>query len=113
MEELFALFDEIGKPYFRQGSLADDAEYPKSFFTFWNLDTPSIAFRDNEERAYCEVINVYFYTCDATQIYSEMDAFILRAKKAGFIVEGRAYDVPADEANYFGRAVRLRKIKTT
>lgn len=113
MDELFALFEKIGLPYFRQGSLADDAEYPPSFFTFWNIDTPSIAYRDNAEKAYSEIINVCFYTNDASLIYSQMDAFISKAKAAGFIVTGRAHDTATDEANFYGRAVRIQKIKRT
>lgn len=110
MQELFDLFEEIGLPYFRQGSLSDK-EYPNSFFTFWNIDTPFIKFRDNNSKNYVEYIQVGFYTNNANLIYSQMDDFINRAKQKGFILEGKAKDTDADQDNYFGRLVYLRIIK--
>lgn len=109
MTELFALFDEIGLPYFRQGSMSD-ADYQPSFFTFWNIDTPNDSFYDNGERRYIEYIQVGFYTNDASLIYSQMEDFIARAKGKGFVVEGRARDANADKDNYFGRICYIRII---
>ena len=110
MEELFELFKQIGLPYFRQGSMSN-VEYPKSFFTFWNIDTPFIKFRDNDSKNYVEYIQVGFYTTDPNLIYSQMNDFINRAKQKGFILEGKAKDTNADQDNYFGRLVYLRIIK--
>ena len=109
MTELFALFDEIGLPYFRQGSMSD-ADYKPSFFTFWNIDTPNDSFYDNGERRYIEYVQVCLYTNDADLIYSQMDDFIVRAKKKGFAVQGRAHDTPADKDSYFGRFVLIKII---
>lgn len=107
MKELFDLFDEIGLPYFRQGSMSN-VEYPSSFFTFWNIDTPNDSFYDNKETRYIEYIQVGFYTNDPNLIYSQMNDFINRAKQKGFIVQGKARDTNADQDNYFGRLVYLR-----
>ena len=109
MTELFALFDEIGLPYYRQGSMVDE-DYQPSFFTFWNIDTPNDSFYDNKEHRYIEYVQVGFYTNDATKIYSVMDDFIERAKAKGFIVQGRARDADADKDSYFGRLVYIRII---
>ena len=109
MQELFAIFDEIGLPYYRQGSLSDE-DYPASFFTHWNIDTPSLRFRDNSEISYVEIISVCFYTNDANLIYTQMEDFISRAKAAGFIVPGHAHDTDADKENYYGRYIRIQKI---
>ena len=109
MQELFNLFDEIGLPYFRQGSLSDE-EYQPSFFTFWNIDTPNDSFYDNQETRFIEYIQVGFYTNDARKIYSVMDDFIVRAKEKGFALAGRAQDANADKDNYFGRVCYLRII---
>lgn len=110
MDELFTVLDALGLPYFRQGSLTD--EYPASFFTFWNIESPSLRHRDNEEKEYAEIISVCFYTNDATLIYSEMEKFIAAAKEAGFIVHGHARDTDADKDNYYGRYVLVAKTKT-
>lgn len=109
MEELFKLFDEIGLPYFRQGSLSDK-DYPASFFTFWNIDSPNDSFYDNKETRNIEYIQVGFYTNDADLIYSQMNDFIDRAKEKGFVVQGKARDTNADKDNYFGRLVYIRII---
>lgn len=108
MQKLFQLFDEIGLPYFRQGSLTDE-EYAPSFFTFWNYDSPAIKYRDNSEKSFSEIVQVCFYTSDANIIYSQMDDFITRARAAGFKC-GRAVDTNADKANYYGRLVNIKII---
>lgn len=112
MQELFGLFEEIGLPYFRQGSLSDE-DYKPSFFTYWNIDTPSDSFYDNHETRYVEYVQVGFYTNNAAEIYSVMEDFIDRAKKKGFVVQGRAKDANADKENYFGRVCYLRIIHNT
>lgn len=109
MQKLFDLFDEIGLPYFRQGSMSDE-DYQPSFFTFWNIDTPSLRHRDNDEKSYVEYVQVGFYTNNAEIVYSQMDDFITRAKQKGFVVEGRAKDANADKANYLGRVCYIRII---
>lgn len=109
MQQLFDLFDEIGLPYFRQGSLSDE-DYAPSFFTFWNIDSPNLQIRDNHAKSFVEYVQVGFYTNDASLIYSVMDDFIDRARKKGFVVEGRARDANADKDDYFGRLVYVRII---
>ncbi len=112
MQKLFDLFEEIGLPYYRQGSLSDE-DYKPSFFTFWNIDTPNDSFYDNHETRYIEYVQVGFYTGNANEIYSVMDEFIKKAKERGFVVEGRAQDANADKENYFGRVCYLRIINKT
>lgn len=109
MQELFSLFNEIGLPYFRQGSLSD-ADYKPAFFTFWNIDTPNDSFYDNHETRYIEYVQVCVYTNDANLIYTQMDDFIARAKQKGFVIQGRAHDTNADKDNYYGRFVLLKII---
>lgn len=109
MQKLFDLFEEIGLPYYRQGSLSDE-EYKPSFFTFWNIDTPNDSFYDNHETRYIEYVQVGFYTNDASKIYSVMDEFIEKAKAKGFVLQGRARDANADKDNYFGRVCYIRII---
>lgn len=115
MQKLFELFDEIGLPYFRQGSLTDET-YPPEFFTFWNIDTPNASFYDNKEHRYIEYVQIGFYTNDASKIYSQLDEggeFFTKAKERGFVFDGRARDANADKADYFGRVCYLRIIHNT
>ena len=107
MQRLFTLFDEIGLPYFRQGSMSD-ADYQPSFFTFWNVDTPQDSHYDNELSRYNLYVLVGFYTNDAEKIYSVMNDFIERAKAKGFVIAALPQDAPADKDNYFGRVCYIR-----
>jgi hypothetical protein len=109
MEELFALLDEIGYPYFRQGSMSDK-DYKPEFFTYWNIDTTNDSFYDNNETRYIEYIQVGLYTNNARSVYTLMDDFIERAKNRGFVIVGRPQDANADKTEYFGRVCYLRKI---
>ena len=112
MQELFNLFEEIGLPYYRQGSMSDE-DYQPSFFTFWNVDTPNDSFYDNAEHRFIEYIQVGFYTSDASKIYSVMEDFIERAKAKGFVLEGRPKDANADKDNFYGRVCYIRIIHNT
>lgn len=109
MQKLFDLFDEIGLPYFRQGSMSD-ADYQPDFFTYFNIDTVNASFYDDRETRYIVYVQVGFYTNNANNIYKQMDDFILRAKEKGFVVEGRAKDANADKPDYFGRVCYIRII---
>lgn len=109
MTELFKLFEEIGLPYFRQGSMSDE-DYQPSFFTFWNIDTPQDAHYDGKLIRFNEYIQIGFYTNDAKKIYSVMDDFIERAESKGFVIAGLPRDANADKDNYFGRICYIRII---
>lgn len=109
MNELFEVFEKLGLPYFRQGTLSDD-EYPNSFFTFDNFDSQNGSFYDNSERRYSMKVNVYFYTNDPRLVYSKMNEFIEASKSKGFIVEGRGKDAPSGKQEYVGRYVTINVI---
>ena len=110
MNELYELFKQLGYDglYFRQGSLTTD-DWPQHFFTFWNISTPGIAYRDNKLKAYVENIAVYFYSVDSEFVYKEMDRFIAEAKKSNFIIEGKSFDTPSGRNDYFGRLINIKK----
>lgn len=112
MQKLFELFEEIGLPYFRQGSMSDE-DYQPSFFTFWNIDTPQDQHYDNELHRFNEYVQIGFYTNDASKIYSQLGEgekgeFIEKAKAKGFIIAGLPRDADADKDNYFGRVCYIR-----
>ena len=111
MNDLYELFKQLGYDglYFRQGSFTND-DWPDNFFTFWNVSSPGISYRDNKLKKYSVNLVVYFYSNDSEFIYTEMDRFEKAAKKAGFIVEGKSFDTPSGRTDYFGRAINIRKI---
>ena len=105
------LFIKMNLPYYRQGSFQDGESIPESLFTFWNADTPENGFYDNEAHEAVWVWYVYFYTKNPALIYSTMEQFVAYAKADGFILQGKAHDIPSDEPNYFGRYVALKFIE--
>lgn len=109
--ELEKLFINAGLEYARQGSYSSVNDYPDSFFTFWNYDTPEEGFYDNESNRAVWYWNVYYYTSNPSTLYSVMDDFISQAKAAGFIPEGRGVDIPSDTPTHSGRMVLLKYIQ--
>jgi len=109
---LEALFETMGYPYSRQGSYAEGDTLPASFFTFWNFDAPEGGFYDNEANKVIWKWQVYFYTKDPGLMYSVMDTLAQEAKNEGFVVDGRAFDLGADEPGYVGRTIRLLYVET-
>lgn len=105
--KLESIFKELGLPYSRQGSYTDDSEYPPSFFTFWNPNTPEGMFYDNKAVKCDWYWDIYYYTNDPSTLYSKMDEFAELAKKAGFVLDGKAYDIASDRPDYPGRTIRI------
>lgn len=97
------IFEELGLPYFRQGSLAEDAPYPSpSFYTFWNLDERFVSNYDNRPHMKIYAWAIYSYTNDPSQIYTLLEAFVLKAIEKGFII-GERNDADSDLPDYYGR----------
>lgn len=107
LEEVFLA---LGLDYSRQGSYTDDSEYPPSFFTFWNFDSPEGGFYDNKAGHTVWYWQIYYYTNDPSTLYSTMDEFIAKAKEKGFIVDGRGEDIPSDRPDYFGRMLAVKYV---
>ena len=105
------IFEELGLPYFRQGSLAPDEPYPSpSFYTFWNLDEVGAVYYDNRPADKQYTWAIYSYTNDASQIYSLLDDFVLKAIEKGFII-GERMDAASDLPDYYGRYLLIRYIE--
>lgn len=115
MQQLFELFNEIGLPYYRQGSMSD-ANYEPEFFTFWTVDTPQEKHYDNKLHSYNEYVQVGYYTNSAENIYSQLDVggvFYNKAIEKGFVIAALPQDANADKNNYFGRVCFVRIKHTT
>lgn len=106
--KLEEVFEKTGLEYSRQGSYGEDDEYPESFFTFWNFDTPEEGFYDDKANRSVWYWQVYYYTKDPATLYSKMDEFIRLAKEVGFVVEGRGQDIPSDRPDYPGRMITIK-----
>ena len=112
MQKLFSIFEDMGYGdlYFRQGSLSNEDDYPASFFTYWNINSPQMSFYDNKARRYVELIQVCFYANNSDVVYSEMDKFVENAIAAGFVPQGMPHDTPSGKSSHSGRLIVIQNI---
>lgn len=108
---LIQLLETFGYPVFLQGSLNDDDEYPKSFFTFWNFDTPDASYYDNESSRSEWGFTVYFYSDDPILIDETLDKARRLLKENHWIVEGRGQDAKSDVKTHTGRMITCWKVE--
>ena len=107
MEDLLInlLSTGTGYPVYRQGSLAPEGDWDKSFYTYWNDDTPDGAQYDNKVHSYTHEYTLCVYSTDPALTYS----MLLRAKEilkpVGFEFSGRGYDVASGRSTYTGRGI--------
>ena len=61
-KELIKVLSGLGYPVYRQGSMSDSDDYPDTFFTFWNYETPDHSHYDNEAYGAEWSYNIYALT---------------------------------------------------
>ena len=106
-KELIKVLSGLGYPVCRQGSMSDSDDYPDTFFTFWNYETPDHSHYDNEAYGAEWSYNIYVYSIDPDKIYSLLGEARLALKRAKWIVDGRGFDVQSDEETHTGRGLAV------
>ena len=96
-DKLIEILETFGYPVVRQGSLGPDEEYPDSFFTFWNNDSPDHAHYDNAEYGTEWDFDVNFYSIDPEKTYQVLADARIKLKQNKWIIPGKGYDVASDE----------------
>lgn len=104
-DKLIALLESFGFPVYLQGSLAADAKYPDSFFTFWNNSTLDNLHYDNAAVQYVWNFDVNFYSNDPLLVNTKLQEAITLLKQNGWIINGKGRDIPSDEITHTGRTV--------
>lgn len=105
-DKLIEILETFGYPVVRQGSLGPDEEYPDSFFTFWNNDSPDHAHYDNAEYGTEWDFDVNFYSTDPEKTYQVLADARIKLKQNKWIIPGKGYDVASDEVTHTGRGMR-------
>jgi hypothetical protein len=100
--ELITLLETLGYPVFLQGSLNSTEDYPASFFTIWNFETPETAFYDNDAGRAVWGFWIYFYSIDPALVDQQPEAARQLMKKSGWILEGKANDISVDVPTHTG-----------
>lgn len=111
-DNLIEILSTFGYEVYRQGSMSDDEEYPETFFTFWNNDSPDHAHYDNSEYGIAWDFDVNVYSSDPTLTYSVLANARTALKAAGWIIPGKGYDVASDQATHTGRGMNALYLDT-
>lgn len=99
-------------PVIRQGSLAPDAAYPATFFTFWNNSETEQAAYDNETRFVVHDFDVNVYSNDPDTTYSLLSQARDAFKSAGWQTPDRGHDIASDEITHTGRGMNVTYLET-
>ena len=103
-ETLIALLGTLKYPVKLQGTITKDEAYPASFFTIWNTETIDGHHYDNGPISVVWEFSIFFFSTDPTLVNTVLDEAIALLKTNGWIITGRGYDAPSDEASHTGRA---------
>lgn len=111
-DKLIELLSSLGYPVYRQGSFSEGQQYPDSFFTFWNTESPDHSRYDNADYATDWAFDVNFYSIDPELTYKALaDARIL-LKENRWIIPSKGYDVYSDEPTHTGRGMVALYLET-
>lgn len=114
MEDLLiSTLESLGYPIFLQGSLLPDESYPDHFFTYWNDNSNSDSYYDNEENAIEWAYSLNFYSIDPDKVSNVFKVIkntptaksLLKAN--GWVVSGAGYSVESDEPTHTGRGITI------
>ena len=108
---LIELLESFGYPVFLQGSLSVDEPYPNSFFTFWNNNSNTDTYYDNDEYKIVWNFDLNFYSSDPALVNTKLIEAKALLKQNGFIVSGKGYDIASDESTHTGRGINVLKIE--
>lgn len=110
-EQLITLLESFGFPVFLQGSINSLDEYPDTFFTFWNFDTPETAFYDDDAGRAVWGFWIYFYSVDP-ELVEQMPENARQLLKANdWILQGKANDISVDKPTHTGAFFTVYKFE--
>lgn len=111
-DNLIQLLETLGYPVYLQGSMSENENYPTSFFTFWNFETPEASYYDNNAHSAIWGFWVYLYSNDPLIVENKLIEAKKILKENGWIVDGNGQDVASDEPTHVGRMITCRFIET-
>lgn len=112
LDELLVILESFDCPVYRQGSMSNDDVYPPTFITLWNSDSPDHAHYDNADYGTAWAYTVNVYSDDPATTYTLLSSIIEALKAAGWVCNGKGYDVASDEASHTGRGVECAYLET-
>lgn len=104
-EQLIEILETICPNVYLQGTLAENAEYPESFITFWTNYTDDNSFYDDNPHNEIWNFTIIFYSSNPTLVGTKPAAIRAALKNAGFIPQGKGHDIPSDNPEFTGWAM--------
>ena len=101
IDTLFENLSSIGYPVFLQGTFCG-ADYPDSFITYIVNSADDRSHYDNETDSFNWGVSVLFYSKNPELLFSVPDLIRAKLKNAGFIPQGKGYNIYSDDPNFSG-----------
>lgn len=111
-ETLISILGDFNYPVIRQGSLAPDAAYPPTFFTFWNRSEEEQSAYDDKTALVVHEFDVNVYSNNPGLTYSLLAQARAALKAAGWQTPDRGHDIASDEITHTGRGLTCTFIET-
>lgn len=110
-DNLITLLETLKYPVYLQGSINSLDDYPDSFFTFWNFDTPEAAFYNDDANRAVWGFWIYFYSVDPVLVQSIPEAARKLLKQNDYILQGKANDITVDKPTHTGAMFTVYKFE--
>lgn len=94
-----------GKTIFLQGTINPEEAYPSEFVTFWTTFTQDLSHYDNDVDAVGWQFAVIYYADDPAKVATRPREIAAALKAAGFVQQGKGYDILSDEKTHTGWAM--------
>lgn len=106
-DTLIELLQSFGFPVIRQGSLAQNEDYPKTFFTFWNNGEYEQSAYDNKTIRVVYDFDINVYADDPTTVYELLQHARALLNSKGWVTPDRGHDVGSDVDTHTGRGMNV------
>lgn len=106
-DKLIEILETLGYPVYLQGSLLPDEPYPDTFFTYWNNESFSDSYYDNDETAVVWDYSVNVYSNNPLLVNSLLLDVKRLLKTENWVVSGAGYSVMSDEPTHTGRGITV------
>ena len=103
--KLIAVLEKYGFPVFLQGTLNPKEKYPDTFITFWTDSTDDGIHLDNVTMTFDWYFSIILYSNNPVIVNTLPDNMRADLKAAGFIPQGKGFDVPCDNPTHTGWAM--------
>ena len=110
-DKLIKLLEPLGYPVRLHGSLNPDEEYPETFFTFWNFETPEGSFYDNAAHEAIWGFWLYLYSDDASVLEKVLEEARHVLITNNWSADSRGEDVASDVSTHTGRMIEVYYIE--